>query len=143
MSMKLATLGTNSAVTVASAGVLNLAFAVTNQVGSLVLNGANQPAGIYGAGTSAPYLTGAGSLLVAAPAVNTTPTNLVSSVSGGTLTLNWPADHIGWKLQAQTNSRAIGLATNWVDIGGTAATNSYSTAINPTNGTVFYRMVYP
>ena len=143
LDIALATLGTNSAVTVASAGVLNLAFAVTNQVGSLVLNGANQPAGIYGAGTSAPYLTGAGSLLVAAPAVNTTPTNLVSSVSGGTLTLNWPADHIGWKLQAQTNSRAIGLATNWVDIGGTAATNSYSTAINPTNGTVFYRMVYP
>ncbi|MEY4916604.1 MAG: hypothetical protein RL616_517, partial [Verrucomicrobiota bacterium] len=40
--------------------------------------------------------------------VNTTPTNLVTSVSGNTLTLSWPADHTGWRLQAQTNDLSTG-----------------------------------
>lgn len=43
------------------------------------------------------------------------PTNLIFAVSGGQLTLSWPASHLGWKLQSQTNSLVIGLtisATN-------------------------------
>jgi len=36
--------------------------------------------------------------------VNTAPTNITAVVSGNTLTLSWPADHTGWRLQAQTNS---------------------------------------
>ena len=31
--------------------------------------------------------------------VNTNPTNITTSVSGSTLTLSWPADHTGWRLQ--------------------------------------------
>src|SRR5262249_3266545 len=34
---------------------------------------------------------------------NTTPTNIVMSVSGNQLTLQWPSDHTGWTLQSQTN----------------------------------------
>jgi hypothetical protein len=75
--------------------------------------------------------------------VNTNPTNLTSVVNGGNLELSWPADHIGWRLQAQTNTVATGLSNNWVDIAGTAANNHYTNTINPTKGTVFYRMVYP
>lgn len=75
--------------------------------------------------------------------VNQTPTNIVTSVSGNTLTLSWPADHIGWRLQVQTNSLATGLNTNWSDVAGAAATNSVDTAIDTVNGTVFYRMIYP
>lgn len=75
--------------------------------------------------------------------VNTTPTNLMSSTSGGNLTLTWPGDHIGWTLQVQTNSRAVGLNTNWFSVTGSAATNQVAVAIDPATPTVFYRLVYP
>jgi len=78
-----------------------------------------------------------------APTVATNPTNLVYQVSGGTLTLSWPGDHTGWRLQAQTNSLAQGLGTNWFDVAGATATNQMLIPINATNGSVFYRMTYP
>ena len=43
--------------------------------------------------------------------VNTTPTNITASVSGNTLQLSWPPDHIGWRLQVQTNSESLAPAT--------------------------------
>ena len=86
--------------------------------------------------------------VVVAPAgtiatVNTNPTNLVAVVNGGSLELSWPADHIGWRLQCQSNSLATGLYTNWVDVPNTATVSSVTNAINAANGAVFYRMVYP
>ena len=75
--------------------------------------------------------------------VNTNPTNIVTSVSGSTLTLSWPADHTGWRLQSQTNALTTGLTATWTDIPGTDTSNTYNTTINPANGTVFYRLVYP
>jgi fibronectin-binding autotransporter adhesin len=75
--------------------------------------------------------------------VNTAPTNITTVVSGNLLTLSWPADHTGWRLQVQTNSLATGLGTNWVDVAGATTVNSVNATINPANGTVFYRMVYP
>lgn len=75
--------------------------------------------------------------------VNTAPTNIVSSVTGNTLTLSWPADRIGWRLQVQTNSLSVGLNTNWSTVVGSTTTNSMTFTINPNSGSVFYRMVYP
>lgn len=75
--------------------------------------------------------------------VNTNPTNMTSVVNGSNLELSWPADHIGWRLQAQTNSLSAGLGTNWVDVPNTSTVNSYTNVINAANGSVFYRMVYP
>jgi len=74
--------------------------------------------------------------------VNTTPTNIVTSISGNQLTLSWPADHIGWSLQSQTNSRNVGLSATWYDVAGSTATNQMTFTMNPTNPTVFYRMKY-
>jgi hypothetical protein len=73
--------------------------------------------------------------------VNTTPTNLVFQVSGGQLTLSWPADHMGWHLQAQTNGLAS--PSTWYNVPGAEATNRITVPVNPTNGPVFYRMAYP
>jgi autotransporter-associated beta strand protein len=75
--------------------------------------------------------------------VNQNPTNIIAIVNGSNLELSWPADHTGWHLQAQTNSLANGLGTNWVTIPNTDVSNSYTNTFNPANGTVFYRMVYP
>jgi len=75
--------------------------------------------------------------------VNGNPTNIVAKVNGSNLELSWPADHTGWRLQAQTNSLATGLATNWVDVTGSTLVNSVTNVINPAKPAVFYRMVYP
>jgi autotransporter-associated beta strand protein len=75
--------------------------------------------------------------------VNTTPTNITAVVSGNQLNLSWPADHTGWRLQVQTNTVSVGLRSNWVDVAGSTTVNSVSVTINPANGSVFFRMVYP
>jgi autotransporter-associated beta strand protein len=75
--------------------------------------------------------------------VNTTRTNLTVVSSGNFLTVSWPADHTGWRLQAQTNAVSVGLLSNWFDVPGSTTTNQVVMPVNPANGTVFYRMVYP
>ena len=75
--------------------------------------------------------------------VNQNPTNITSVVNGSNLELSWPADHTGWTLQAQTNALSVGLGTNWVAVPGSTLVNGVTNAINPANGSVFYRMVYP
>jgi autotransporter-associated beta strand protein len=75
--------------------------------------------------------------------VNLTPTNLTSVVSNNVLTLSWPADHIGWQLQIQTNPASVGLNTNWVNVMGSAPTNQMSFPIDPASDTIFYRMIFP
>jgi 4-phytase/acid phosphatase len=64
------------------------------------------------------------------------PTNITASVSDKTLTIAWPADHIGWILQAQTNGLSTG---QWFDVPGSDATNAVVIPINPANTSVFYR----
>ena len=132
-------------MTVASGAVLQLDFSVTNTVAGLVLNGVNQPPGVYSSTTSSPYLTGSGSLLVALT-VATNPTNIIASVSGSNLNLSWPADHTGWRLLMQTNNLAQGISSNtndWGTVSGSTGTNQVNVNIDPTKPTEFYRMVYP
>src|SRR6202012_498879 len=77
---------------------------------------------------------------VASP-VNAQPTNIVVTAGSGQLTLQWPTDHTGWRLQAQTNNGTTGLTTNWYDVSGATLTNQIIVPVNPTNGSVFYRLV--
>jgi autotransporter-associated beta strand protein len=71
------------------------------------------------------------------------PTNINYTVSGGTLTLSWPATHLGWILQNQTNSLSVGIRTNWFDMAGTASITSTNITVVPTNPSVFYRLRSP
>jgi hypothetical protein len=57
--------------------------------------------------------------------------------------LSWPADHIGWHLQSQTNAPGQGLGTNWSDTDGSDLTNEITLPIDPTAGSVFFRLKYP
>lgn len=73
-------------------------------------------------------------------------TNITASVSGSTLTLNWPSTHLGWFLQAQTNTLGVGLTmpTNtWFDVSGSDAASSSVITINPANPSVFFRLRHP
>ena len=91
-------------------------------------------------------LDGTIGVLVGLPNVNTTPTNITASVSGNTLSLSWPADHLGWRLLVQTNTLVVGLDSNtndWVEVTGSALVNSTNITVDPTLPTAFYRLVYP
>jgi autotransporter-associated beta strand protein len=75
--------------------------------------------------------------------VNTNSPVLTNSYSGGVLTLAWPADRLGWRLQAQTNNLNVGLTTNWSTVPGSTNVTSVLITNNPANPTVFFRLVYP
>ncbi len=90
-----------------------------------------------------PHLSATNSFsVIVAP--STVTTNLAMLNSGGTnLTLSWPADHTGWRIQIQTNIFTKGLGTNWVTLPGSTVTNKVIIPISTTNGSVFFRMIYP
>ena len=52
-------------------------------------------------------------------------------------------DHIGWRLQVQTNSVDVGLADNWSNVPASIVTNQMTFSIAPNAPCVFYRLVYP
>ena len=70
----------------------------------------------------------------------TNPTNITATVTGNALLISWPADHLGWTLQMQTNNLNTGLSSNWVDVQGTAGTTSTNITIDVTKPTVFFRL---
>jgi hypothetical protein len=70
-------------------------------------------------------------------------TPLTTSVSGNTLTLTWPADHLGWRVVCQTNDLSTGLSGAWLPVPGSDSVTSLPIQIDPANPTVFYKLVYP
>jgi hypothetical protein len=77
---------------------------------------------------------------VASPATN--PTNITFQFTADNLTLSWPSDHLGWRLQVQTNDLTQGLGANWSDVVNSTVTNQMTLPIDPTAGSVFYRLIY-
>jgi hypothetical protein len=75
--------------------------------------------------------------------VSVLPPPLTISSGSGQLQLAWPADHLGWRLEAQTNSPGAGLGTNWVVIPNSAGTNIFFVPIGAGDRSVFFRLVYP
>ena len=67
----------------------------------------------------------------------TAPLQIVATQSNGNVVLTWPAN-IVCHLQVQTNSLVSG---NWSD--HTDATNPFTVATDPNNGSVFYRLESP
>ncbi len=69
------------------------------------------------------------------------PTNITVQVTGTTLTLGWPASHLGWYVQ----SNAVGVANpgSWYDIPGSQLDTSLDLTINPAGSNVFYRLRSP
>ena len=82
-------------------------------------------------------------VLSAVSTIATNSTNITAVVSGSTLTLTWPADHLGWLLQSQTNNLNAGLSGNWVDVTGSDGSTTSVINIVPANPTVFFRLRSP
>jgi autotransporter-associated beta strand protein len=80
-------------------------------------------------------------ILSVGQSVATTPVSITSTVNGSNLQLSWPADHIGWRLEVQTNS--AGLGNSWSNWTGANSTNFISVPINRANPSVFFRLANP
>lgn len=71
------------------------------------------------------------------------PPQLGAQFTATHLQLTWPSSHLGWRLETQTNSRAIGLGTNWTPVPDSIQTNQMTLPLNAANGAVFFRLVRP
>jgi len=71
------------------------------------------------------------------------PPALSIQPAGNQLQFLWPLDHLGWRLQSQTNSLNGGLGTNWNTVANSAATNQIFLPVDMINGSVFFRLSYP
>jgi hypothetical protein len=76
--------------------------------------------------------------VIAAPLTSPSLTNTV--VGGTNLTINWPTTHLGYQLQAQTNTLDVGISNNWFPIAGSENTTSWSVPLDSVNPAVFYRL---
>jgi hypothetical protein len=77
------------------------------------------------------------------PSPFTVATDISAQFTSGTLTLSWPADHTGWKLQSQTNYLNQGLNTNWSDLANSTNVNQIAIPVDPSNESVFFRLSFP
>jgi fibronectin type 3 domain-containing protein len=118
---------------------------ITNVTTTACLDAALSNGTTYYYVVSAANISGEGlnSTQVSAIPSSTVPVDVSMSASSGALTLSWPADHLGWRLQVQTNILATGLSSNWFDVAGSSATNSVILPVDANQGSVFYRLVYP
>jgi cellulose 1,4-beta-cellobiosidase len=80
---------------------------------------------------------------VSARPTSSAPVAVSATNVSGQFRFSWPVDHTGWQLQAQTNSLALGLGTNWVNVPNSAQTNQIMVPLSTTNGSVFFRLVRP
>lgn len=72
--------------------------------------------------------------------VSTLPANLNVTVGAqNLLALSWPVDHIGWRLQVQTNNLTL---PNWTDVAGSTSTNQMFLPIDP-DVNAFFRLMPP
>jgi hypothetical protein len=79
----------------------------------------------------------------AAPQPSNQPTNIVLQVTNGQMQLSWPQDHLGWRLQIQTNNLTSGLAGYWNTVPGSTNATSAAVPVDPSNPSVFLRLIYP
>ena len=75
--------------------------------------------------------------------ISTNAPRLTATAAVSQVTISWPADHIGWCLQGQTNGPGVGLTANWFAVPGSDLTNVLALAANPGVGSVFFRLVAP
>ena len=82
--------------------------------------------------------------LVAALPISLAPTNILFQIVGGNqMQLSWPQNHLGWRLEIETNSLSAGLGANWFTVPNSTNVDQITIPINTANDSVFLRLVYP
>ena len=85
---------------------------------------------------------GSGGLdLFVASTIASNPTNINFTFNNGTLTLAWPADHLGWI--AQSNAVDLSASNFWFDLVGSQTATNLVIPIHEGTSNVFYRLHYP
>lgn len=146
-----ATVRANNATATDATGTVQFTLSSTNLSLNTVADGiaASVPAIFPASYTATATYSGDGTYigssatLTVGDVVSSTPTNIVASVSGNQLTLSWPASHLGWILQSQTNNLNAGLKPNWFDVSGSGSSTQAVININRANPTVFFRLRSP
>jgi len=59
------------------------------------------------------------------------------------LTLWWPADRIGMRLENQLCPPGTGLGNNWSTVPGSTTTNRVILPMELNQGSMFFRLAYP
>lgn len=104
LAIQVASLATNSTVSIAQGAVLRLDFTTTNTVAGLVTNGVALPPGVYNLGNAAPFIVGTGSLKVAGTVPPPPPIIAPVTVSGTNLVVSVPTvSGANYVLQSATN----------------------------------------
>ena len=62
-------------------------------------------------------------------------------VSSNQLDLSWSVP--GAQLQAQANNPGVGINSNWFNVPGTTTTNQLAVPLDQSQGSVFYRLLFP
>lgn len=79
-------------------------------------------------------------VLLGASAIATNPTNITMTVSGNSMQLTWPGDHLGWTLQ--TNASNLADTNAWFPFPGSTSTTNVSIPMDRTKTNVFFRLKY-
>jgi hypothetical protein len=137
-------------------GTLNYAgtLTITNLGGTLwagdtfQLFSANAIGGSFGAMNLPPLTAGfnwnwtpASGTLSITSSVALNPTNVIANVTGGTLALSWPEDHLGWRLE--TNALEVADANAWFTLPDSTTTNQVFLPVDLAKTNVFFRLVFP
>lgn len=69
------------------------------------------------------------------------PTVLSNVVAGKTVTLSWPSNYLGCRLES--NSISLILTDSWFTVSGSAATNQVMVPVDSSRTNVFFRLAYP
>ncbi len=134
----------NTGVQLAAGGSYKIiAKATTGNAGSVAGTAPNSVT-IGGNGTAGPIslrITSGELYLNVASSLPVTGTNLMFSLTGNQLSLSWPSNYIGWRLQS--NSTDLTTSNNWFNVPGSGVSNRVQISIDPNNTNVFYRMIHP
>ncbi len=80
-------------------------------------------------------------LMVNQPPPPLAPTSVSTSIAGNSLSLSWPSNYVGYRLES--NAVSLTATGSWFTVPGSAMTNFLAMPISPSDSNVFFRLVYP
>ncbi len=139
----------NLGTMVAEAQLIELTGPALDSTNGYMIGGAEIDAdGSWTGGVQSVTATTNGQLTITVPPISAVllnpvvpGANIILSVSGNLLNLSWPSNYTGWALQS--NSAGLASTNGWFTVPGSSSSNTMQITIEPSNASVFYRMIQP